>query len=312
MAALGDLCLVQVKGQRHVGEGRQFCAQGSIEQDLARGVAQAVLAADDMGDAVADIVHHVAEQIERHAVGADNDEILDILVGPFNPAIDLIVEPDLAHLLRHLETDDIRDALGLFFPNLFRAEPAAGAVVPVIALGCCGGFPFGLEFFLAAKALVGIAVGQESFCGGHMLFGIFRLKVGALIPIDPEPLQAVKDSFDGFLGGAFRVRILDAQHQLAPVLAGKQPVVDGGSGPADMEIAGRAGWEADADFGHGVLLAKKMSDAEQAAHCGRIVFKLCFIYRFTGLFKRMLGKKQGKAGWGNGAVFSSGKSLLYL
>jgi hypothetical protein len=40
-----------------------------------------------------------------------------------------------------------------------------------------------------------------------------------------------------------------------------------------------------------------MSNAEQAEHCRRIEFKLCFIYRFTGLFKRMLGKKQGRAGW---------------
>jgi hypothetical protein len=39
-----------------------------------------------------------------------------------------------------------------------------------------------------------------------------------------------------------------------------------------------------------------MSNAELAARCGRILFELYFIYLFNGLFKRMLGEKQGKAG----------------
>ena len=38
---------------------------------------------------------------------------------------------------------------------------------------------------------------------------------------------------------------------------GKGLLGGGVPAPADMEIAGRAGWEADANFGHGVLLAKK-------------------------------------------------------
>jgi hypothetical protein len=97
------------------------------------------------------------------------------------------------------------------------------------------------------------------------------------------------------------------------VFAGKQPVVDGGSGPADMEIAGRAGWKAYSDLGHDILLAKKMSNAEQALHCGQIVFKLYFIYRFTGLFKRMLGKKHENSGWVvGGIVLFAHDGLLYL
>jgi len=55
VAALGDLRLLVVEGQRDVGEDRQRRLQGLIEQDLADRVGHVVLTADDVGDAIADV-----------------------------------------------------------------------------------------------------------------------------------------------------------------------------------------------------------------------------------------------------------------
>ena len=172
------------------------------------------------------------------------------LVAAFDGAVNLVVKGNPTLLVGHLEADDIGDA-GLFFgPALIGGQLPAGAVVSIVSLGRFGRFPFSLQLFLGAEALVCVAGGQQGFRSRLVFSGMFRLEIRTFIPGDAKPGEAVDDAFDGFPGGAFGIGVLYAQDQLAVVFFGKKPVVDGGAGPADMQITGGARWKADAYFSH--------------------------------------------------------------
>jgi hypothetical protein len=85
VAAFGYLPLFQIQGQRHVRQDRHRGAKCPVEKDLPGGVGHMVLTADDMGDPVANVINHVAEQVERFAVGTDYDKVLDVVKTPFDP-----------------------------------------------------------------------------------------------------------------------------------------------------------------------------------------------------------------------------------
>ena len=64
-----------------------------------------VVAADDVGDAHVVVVDHHREHVGRRAVGAEQDEIVELGVLDRDPALDLVVDHRLA-LARRLEADD--------------------------------------------------------------------------------------------------------------------------------------------------------------------------------------------------------------
>ncbi len=66
-----------------------------------------VVAADDVGDAHVVIVDHHREHVGRRAVGAQQDEIVELGVLDGDAALDLVVDHRLA-LARRLEADDER------------------------------------------------------------------------------------------------------------------------------------------------------------------------------------------------------------
>src|SRR2546427_637965 len=75
------------------------------------------------------------------------------------------------------------------------------------------------------------------------------LKDWLLVPVEAEPAQAVEDDAGVLVGGAFLVGVFDAEQELAARVAGEEPVEEGGTGAADVEVArGRRG-EADAGAG---------------------------------------------------------------
>ena len=121
MAAFGDFSFLQIHGQRHMGKDRHFRLQCFIKQDLPGGVGHVVLTADDMGYAVSDIIDHIAQQVERLSVGADNDKILDVTVGSLDTAQHLIVVKQHSRSLRHFEANNRGNALCFFFLDLLGA-----------------------------------------------------------------------------------------------------------------------------------------------------------------------------------------------
>jgi hypothetical protein len=70
--------------------------------------------------------------------------------------------------------------------------------------------------------------------------------VGALVPVDADPAQRGHDVVGCALDEALLVGVLDAQDELAAVVARGQPVEEGGAHPADVQVAGGAGREAHA------------------------------------------------------------------
>src|SRR5579872_2633388 len=65
------------------------------------------------------------------------------------------------------------------------------------------------------------------------------------VPAEVEPLQSVEDGVERSLSVAIDVRVVDAQHQDAVVVARVQPIEDEGPGAADVQKAGGRGRKAD-------------------------------------------------------------------
>ena len=95
------------------------------DRELAKGVVEMIVAADDMGDAHVVIVDHHGEHIGRAAVRAEQDEIVDLAILDRDPALDLVVDDRLA-LARRLQPHRRRG----------HRAPARRARYPATGCGC--------------------------------------------------------------------------------------------------------------------------------------------------------------------------------
>ena len=100
-----------------------------------------------------------------------------------------------------------------------------------------------------ALVLVGLAVGDELVGDAPAVVEPVELERHRPVPVEPEPAQRVLDLVDGLGDLAARVRVLDAQPELAAVVPREEPVEEERAHAADVEEAGRARSHADAD-GH--------------------------------------------------------------
>ena len=66
--ALGELGAVRPVDHRQVGEGRQGPIQGAVDEALAGGVAEVIVAADDVGDPHVVVVSDDGEVVGRGAI----------------------------------------------------------------------------------------------------------------------------------------------------------------------------------------------------------------------------------------------------
>ena len=91
VAPLGELLALLVDQQRQVGEdGQRPELERLPEQDVARRVADVVLAADDVGDAHVGVVDGVGHDEQRCAGGAQDDEVVEVpVLHPDLPAHDV-------------------------------------------------------------------------------------------------------------------------------------------------------------------------------------------------------------------------------
>ena len=87
--ALGELGAVRAVDQRHVGVDRLGPAHRPDDGELAEGVVEMIVAADDVGDAHVVIVDHDRQHVGRRAVRAEQDEIVELAVLHGDPALDL-------------------------------------------------------------------------------------------------------------------------------------------------------------------------------------------------------------------------------
>ncbi len=73
--------------------------------------------------------------------------------------------------------------------------------------------------------------------------------LGALVPVEAEPTHRAQDGLDVLVGRPLGIGVVDAQDERAAVMAGERPVVDGGARATDVQVAGGARCESDAN-GH--------------------------------------------------------------
>src|SRR5664279_5312963 len=97
---------------------------------------------------------------------------------------------------------------------------------------------------------VALTIGRERTLG---------LLVGALVPIDTEPLEIVEKLVLEARLAAREIGVLNAQHHDATGLTGEEPVKECSAGVADMQLSCGRRSEANADLGsgaHPLMLAR--------------------------------------------------------
>ena len=101
---------------------------------------------------------------------------------------------------------------------------------------------------------------------GLVVGGVRTADLGALVPVDPQPAEAVEDRRQRVGEVPLRVGVVDPQDELPAVVAREEPVEERRAHPADVQVAGGRGGEADAGScrrrsgeGHGRALFRAWS-----------------------------------------------------
>lgn len=200
---------------------------------LPRGVGEMIVAANDVSHAHVVIVDHHRQHVGRVAVGAQQHQVVQVLVLPDHAALHLILDHGLAGQ-RRLEPDHRRDAGGRFG----RIAVAPQAVVEAgTALGACLLAHRG-HFLQRRIAAIGLAFGKQLLGDLAVARGAAELVDDVAVPIEPEPVEPVEDGVDRRLGRAFAVGVLDPQQHLATTAACIEPVEQRGARASNMEEAG--------------------------------------------------------------------------
>ena len=268
--ALAHLGAVGVEDQRQVAEHRLLEAQRLEQQDVLGRVADVVLAADHVADGHRGVVDHHGEVVERRAVGADDDEVAAEVGGvDLDPVADQVVPADdaVADAEPHGGPASLRLARGAL---LGRQVRAAADVAGRLLRGLLG-LAVGIELVRAAVAGIGGVGGEQPLGRGRVVGQALHLavrRVGpglletgharALVPRDPEPVEAVEDVLLERLGAPRDVGVLEAQHERATGVPGEQVVEQRRPRGPDVERPRGARRDADADRGgHGPIVGRR-------------------------------------------------------
>jgi hypothetical protein len=124
--ALGELLAVRAVQERQVREGGRLGAERLVDEQLLGRVGEVVLPADDVGDLRVEVVDRDGEVVERGAVGAGDDRVVQVGAAERRVAPDDVVDDELG-VVGHAQA---HRALGL----LRAAEAAVGPLAAFHAL----------------------------------------------------------------------------------------------------------------------------------------------------------------------------------
>ena len=246
--AFGELLAVGTQDHGDVGERGNGGAEGLVNHDLARGVGQMVVAADDMGDLHHGVVDDGREVIRGRAIGAEDDEVVELLGVEGHLAVDGVVDDDIAAVLGHLDAKDVGLAGLDAAACLLGIEIATAALIALEGVfTLLGGLTVGLELLLGAEAGIGLALVPKLLGGLLVQVQALGLGIGAkvaanlgtLVPVQAQPTHSAQNDLRVLVGRAGGIGVVDAQDERAAVCAGKSPVIDSGAGAADVQLARR-------------------------------------------------------------------------
>src|SRR5690606_23886917 len=221
----------------------------------ARSVGQVIVAADDVRDPHLDVVRNDGKVVDRRAVGSDDDEIVDLGVTEPGLAMDGIVPEHLA--LGHTEADGVGLACGGPLFRDPRIDVPAAPIVAVDSPAHLSSLAACLQFFGRAETPVSPAGTEQRLGVAPVALETVRLMIGALVPVEPQPPQAVEDRGGHLVAGALPVGVLDAQDEYATVPSRVQPVEERSPRPAHVQITGRTGSETKPRrLGHGRRISR--------------------------------------------------------
>jgi hypothetical protein len=245
--ALRQLGTVGAVDQRDVRHRRHAPPERLVDLRLPGGVGQMVVAADDLGDAHVVIVGDHREHIGRRPVRAQQHEIVEVLVGPGDATLHLVLDHRFAILWR-AQADHRFDAGR-------RLRRIAVAPVPVVAGRPLLGarlLAHRVELGLAGVAAVGVALGQKFVDDRPVPLDARELVDDVAIPLQAEPVEPVDDRVDGVRSRALAVGVLDAQQHPPAEAPRIEPVEQGRARAADVQKTGRGWCETRDDVvGHG-------------------------------------------------------------
>ena len=234
-------------------EGGHVVAERLVDEDLARGVREVVVAADDVCDPHVRVVAYDSEVVGGRAVGAHDDHVVHYVGGEGDVPVHGVVELDGAVVKRHLQAPNMRFTCVDAALRLGGVDVAARAVVSRVAAF----LRFRLrallvEQLLRAEAGVNrpavLQALERGLVGVEALGLEVRARVaadlGTLVPVEVEPLHGVQDDLDVLFGRALGVGVLDAQDEGAAHRAGECPVIDCGARAADVQAPSGRGCEA--------------------------------------------------------------------
>ena len=219
--------------------------QRGVERELPRGRGQQVLAAQHVGDAHQGVVHRVDERVQRRAVAPDQHEVGHRARRRSGPRRG-----------RGRSRRGPRRASAAAAPAArpssrkaaFCASVRNRSCVVVAELGVLpGGQPAGVDLLVGGEGLVGVPGGQQ--LRGDVAVDLVPLRLpvgpvraadlGALVPVQAQPAQAVEQVPVGLLGVAGGVGVLDAEDERAAGVPGVRPVEQRRPHQPDVHHAGR-------------------------------------------------------------------------
>ena len=89
---LGELLAIRTMDQWNMRPDRHVPAHRLIDHHLPGGIVQVIVAADNVGYAHVVIVHHNSQHIDRRAVGAQQDHIVELVIANCHIALNLIAD----------------------------------------------------------------------------------------------------------------------------------------------------------------------------------------------------------------------------
>jgi hypothetical protein len=251
---LRELRAVGRVDERQVRERGRLLAESLVDEDLLVGVGQVVLAADHMADRHVDVVTDDDEVVERRAVRTQEGEVFRVLVLALLGSVDAVLEHRGAVALGHQESQREGLACGGAAVGLFTRQGTRRDIALPRALLRVRLLALGLHLGHGRERAIGLARGQKLGRDLTMTLDAVALEEGTLVPVEPQPLQALEDALRVLVRRPFLVGVLDAEDVGAAVLLCIEPVEKGGAAASDVEVAGRRGGETNTDgrVTHGV------------------------------------------------------------
>ena len=201
-------------------------------------------AADHMGHAHVEIVHHNGQHIGGRAVRTQQHHVIKLIVGEAHIAQHQVLHDGFA-LIARLQPHHKRSA-GRCFRGVAIA-PASIIADGITRRPLC--FAHLNQFVLRGVTAIGFALGQQRLGYFAMAGGAGELIDRFAVPIQAHPVHAVQDCAHGFGRGALPIGVLDAQQEGAAGMARIKPVEQSRTGAADMQHACGRGREAQDRFG---------------------------------------------------------------